>query len=75
MKTVRDIVIDYLKENGYDGLYNPDVECGCFINDLVPCCERFDECMPGMKQKMMFEGEEIDGIGPEQKEGGNKNER
>ena len=47
MKDVNDIVKEYLKENEFDGLYNPDGECACEINDLQPCCENFSECRPG----------------------------
>jgi len=31
----RDMVIEYLKENGYSGLFCD--ECGCRIEDLMPC--------------------------------------
>lgn len=34
--TVREIVRDYLKANGYDGLFSPG-ECGCTLDDLAPC--------------------------------------
>ena len=36
-KQVRIIVSDWLKANGYDGLVNGDGECGCPIDDLMPC--------------------------------------
>lgn len=29
--TVANIVEKYLKENGYDGLCNGNLECGCFV--------------------------------------------
>ena len=32
---VRNIVFDYLKQNGYDGLCTDD--CGCGLDDLQPC--------------------------------------
>ena len=41
---VKDIVEQYLKANGYDGLYNPVGECGCEIGDLAPCCEHQMHC-------------------------------
>jgi hypothetical protein len=45
--TVTEIVIKYLEENGYDGLYNCDVECGCSINDFTPCGYIQNECQAG----------------------------
>lgn len=43
-----DIVLRYLKENGYDGLFND--ECGCVLDDLVPCSgESFGTCQPGYR--------------------------
>jgi len=32
-----EIVKAWLKDNGYDGLCHPDSECGCHIDDLMPC--------------------------------------
>lgn len=32
-----DLIETALVENGYDGLCNPMIECGCFIGDLAPC--------------------------------------
>ena len=46
--TVKDIVILYLKEHGYDGLYNYG-ECGCKLDDLIPCDESCSICEPGYK--------------------------
>ena len=47
--TVQEIIIKYLKENGYDGLYSE--ECGCRIDDLIPCCagEWLASCEAGYK--------------------------
>ena len=44
--TVRQMVAEYLKDNGYDGLAGE--ECGCWLNDLMPC-EYFDayHCVAG----------------------------
>ena len=36
MKVI-DIVREWLAEEGYTGLCNPDAECGCTLNDFVPC--------------------------------------
>lgn len=46
---VKDIIIKFLEENGYDGLFNSDGECACEISDLIPCCEACDQCEPGYK--------------------------
>ena len=43
--TVKEIVIEYLKANGYDGLCGE--ECGCAIDDLVPCDSDPSDCKPG----------------------------
>lgn len=36
-KDVKDIVLDWLKTNGCDGLCNDD--CGCGVDDFAPCEE------------------------------------
>ena len=49
MKTI-DIVIKYLKENGFDGLVDEYGDCGCDLSDLMPCDgESFSECHVGYK--------------------------
>ena len=45
---VREIIIAYLKKNGFDGLYIPG-ECGCNIDALMPCESNPDECIPGFQ--------------------------
>lgn len=46
--TVKEIVKRFLIDNDYDGLWTDD--CGCFINDLFPCCaEGVENCRPGYK--------------------------
>lgn len=52
-----DMVRDYLERNGYDGLVDDGRECGCCLEDLMPCggeyamtCEagyRVDCCTSG----------------------------
>lgn len=49
MKVI-DILKEYLQENGYDGLCNPEAECGCLIDDLCPCNSYMLECVPGYKK-------------------------
>jgi hypothetical protein len=43
---VKEIVINYLRANGFDGLYNDD--CGCSIDDLCPCVDDWSDCRPGI---------------------------
>lgn len=48
--TVREIIEQYLKENGYDGLYCPIYgECACVVGDLMPCDNDCSECEPGYR--------------------------
>lgn len=45
---VREIVKEWLKQHGYDGLYNTSGECACIIDDLFPCfSETTCFCKPG----------------------------
>ena len=46
---VKDIVIDYLEKNGYDGLCNPSIECGCGLDDFIPCGEMGQNCEAAYK--------------------------
>jgi hypothetical protein len=44
---VKEIVANWLKRNGYDGLYCDD--CGCFVDGLAPCSsEVFLSCQAGV---------------------------
>lgn len=45
--TLIKIVRQYLRANGYDGLYNADGECGCKVNDLMTCNYPGMRCKPG----------------------------
>jgi hypothetical protein len=45
--TVKQIVLRYLRQNNCEGLCNPDMECGCGIDDLMPCGPEIHEsCRP-----------------------------
>lgn len=44
---VRQIVAEYLKANGFDGLSDGPAECGCKLEDLMPCSYPFQLCKPG----------------------------
>ena len=49
MANVKEIVADWLKANGYDGLCN-DVGCGCTLGDLMTCGEPSEYCVPGWRR-------------------------
>lgn len=42
---------DWLEDNGYEGLVDPDDECGCGIEGLMPCVNNdgIGDCEPGYK--------------------------
>jgi len=47
--TVKEIVLEYLKAQRFDGLCNVH-DCGCAIDDLMPCCnDSIEHCQPGYK--------------------------
>ena len=43
--TLREIAAEWLKEHGFDGLYSG--QCGCRINDLIPCDGPGEDCEAG----------------------------
>lgn len=46
---VADIVADWLKTHGYDGLYDDEGDgCGCRLGDLMPCGECNCACLAGV---------------------------
>jgi hypothetical protein len=50
--TVDDILRDWLKSHGYDGLCNGDDGCGCMVSSLAPCGNvSLHECKPGVLGK------------------------
>ena len=56
---LKEIIVEYLVANGFDGLYLDD--CGCMSDDLMPCGEPSPRCSPGY-----LNPDEGDGwIGPE----------
>lgn len=52
---VKTILVKFLTDNGYDGLCNPDAECGCGIDDLAPCGSSFLGCKAAYKSKNITE--------------------
>jgi hypothetical protein len=62
--TVMDIIKEYLKRHGYDGLYCAG-ECACQVSELVPGCDMSMECRAGHFQPCPPEcGEHEWHIGP-----------
>lgn len=57
--TLKEIVKQWLEENGYDGLCNPDDECGCVLEDFMSCGEPGEHCEAGHR----LDGENEDGVG------------
>ncbi len=45
MPTVKTILVEWLKAHGYDGLCA--YECGCLVDNLMPCGSCPDNCVPG----------------------------
>ena len=37
--TAKEIIEEYLKSHGFDGLCHPRTECGCGLDDLIGPCE------------------------------------
>lgn len=53
--TIKEIVKEWLKKNGYDGLCHPDCACGCLLEYLMDCADWTSdgpdtECEPGYKR-------------------------
>jgi hypothetical protein len=46
---VHDILIAFLDDNGYDGLWNATGECGCETSELSPGDCLTMQCKPGYK--------------------------
>ena len=46
---VQTILEAWLKEHGYDGLYNDDADCACQRTDIAPCGAIGRDCAPGYK--------------------------
>ena len=47
---LKEIVKKYLKDHGYDGLFDRDGECACETDDLFPCDNPSAFCRPGYKE-------------------------
>ena len=65
-KEVHEIVEEWLKANGYDGLYRPN-ECACKVGDLMPCDEPCSDCEAGFQSEADPSSGYDFMIGPEKK--------
>ena len=45
---VKEIVETWLRDNNYDGLCTEN--CGCALEDLIPCDSPCDLCVPGYRE-------------------------
>ena len=55
--TVKKIIADYLKQNGYDGLHSHAFDdryggCGCSIDNILICQECIGNCRPAYKHTL-----------------------
>jgi len=48
---VNDVLRKYMKDNGYDGLYEGGEGCGCSLDDFMPCGTCNGECEFGVKRE------------------------
>lgn len=46
---VIEILKAHLETNGFDGLVQPEGECGCELSDLRPCGSDFGDCRPAYR--------------------------
>ena len=66
---VKEIVLDYLSRNSYEGLFNEDSECGCSVDDFMPCSDGMSaECQPGFRLSGNGECDFLIGPKPEHRE-------
>lgn len=50
---IKYLISCWLADNEFNGLYNSDQECGCTLNDLMPCdAPHLNDCQPGYLHKV-----------------------
>lgn len=54
--TVKTLLKQSLVDHGYDGLCSPDGECGCGLDNLIPCMEPCDLCRPAYRGPGRYDG-------------------
>lgn len=50
-KNAKEILQKYLIQNNFDGLANPDLECGCSVEEIGICGYGVVDCVPAYKCK------------------------
>ena len=58
-KNVKEIVVQYLKKNEYDGVCSYDNACSCAIDELLEAafmCYEFADCVPAVKRRRWVDG-------------------
>jgi hypothetical protein len=55
---LKDIVMRYLVNNGYDGLTNKDVHCSCSMDVLMWCGNPSPVCLPAYREPCEY----VDGV-------------
>jgi hypothetical protein len=55
-KCVLEIVGEYLRANGYDGLTDEE-ECGCGVDDLAPCQGVISHCVAAYRHLDKYDRE------------------
>lgn len=61
---VQEIIKKYLDDHGLDGLCDPNGDCACFRDDLVPCGQDPCLCKVGRRVLVGMDGETVIGILP-----------
>ena len=67
--SVLSMVTEYLKANGYDGIFSDG--CGCKVGDLFPCGDTYSDCEAGHEipcdpETCQADGDCVWHIGPEE---------
>lgn len=64
---LKQIAAVWLAANGYDGLCNGDIFCGCGLDDLMPCDSSCATCRPAVRiecsEDCEYQGDWCDGPG------------
>ena len=59
-KTALQILAEWLKQHGSDGLVNPEAGCCCLVDYLQPCDSWMGDCVPGYRVRSGCDPERYD---------------